>query len=37
MRLGATHTMLGERELAREMLRKAGLASEMPPAPAIAS
>jgi CPA2 family monovalent cation:H+ antiporter-2 len=37
MRLGATHTVLGERELAREMLRKAGIASEMPPAPAIAS
>jgi len=27
-RLGATHTVLGERELAREMLRKAGLATE---------
>ena len=37
MRLGATHAVLGERELAREMLRKAGFASETPPAPAIAS
>ncbi len=27
MRLGATHTVLGERELALEMLRKAGLSS----------
>ena len=32
-RLGATHTVLGERELAREMLRKAGLAIEQPDAP----
>ena len=27
-RLGATHTVLGERELALEMLRKAGIATE---------
>jgi len=27
-RLGATHTVLGERELAREMLRKAGVSTE---------
>jgi CPA2 family monovalent cation:H+ antiporter-2 len=32
-RLGATHTVLGERELALEMLRKAGLASEPADAP----
>ena len=32
-RLGATHTVLGERELAREMLRKAGLATEPSDAP----
>ena len=33
MRLGATHTVLGERELALEMLRKAGVASEPSDAP----
>jgi CPA2 family monovalent cation:H+ antiporter-2 len=33
-RLGATHTILGERELALEMLRKAGIATETPAAPA---
>jgi CPA2 family monovalent cation:H+ antiporter-2 len=32
-RLGATHTVLGERELAREMLRRAGLATEPAGAP----
>jgi len=32
-RLGATHTVLGERELAREMLRKAGLVTEPSDAP----
>jgi CPA2 family monovalent cation:H+ antiporter-2 len=32
-RLGATHTVLGERELALEMLRKAGVASEPSDAP----
>jgi CPA2 family monovalent cation:H+ antiporter-2 len=34
-RLGATHTVLGERELAREMLRKAGVSSEPSNAPPI--
>jgi CPA2 family monovalent cation:H+ antiporter-2 len=33
-RLGATHTILGERELALEMLRKAEIATETPAAPA---
>jgi CPA2 family monovalent cation:H+ antiporter-2 len=33
-RLGATHTILGERELALEMLRQAGIAIEPPAAPA---
>jgi CPA2 family monovalent cation:H+ antiporter-2 len=32
-RLGATHTVLGERELALEMLRKAGLATARSDAP----
>ena len=32
-RLGATHTVLGERELALEMLRKAGVSSEPSAAP----
>jgi CPA2 family monovalent cation:H+ antiporter-2 len=34
--LGATHAVLGERELALEMLRKAGIATETPAAPATA-
>jgi CPA2 family monovalent cation:H+ antiporter-2 len=33
MRLGATHTVLGERELALEMLRKAGIATPPSDAP----
>ena len=36
-RLGATHTVMGERELALEMLRKAGIAIEPSPAPATGS
>jgi CPA2 family monovalent cation:H+ antiporter-2 len=34
--LGATHTIIGERELALEMLRKAGIATESPGAPPTA-
>ena len=37
VRLGATHTVMGERELALEMLRKAGIAIEPSPAPATGS
>jgi CPA2 family monovalent cation:H+ antiporter-2 len=36
MRLGATHTVIGERELALEMLRQAGVASASAAAPATA-
>jgi CPA2 family monovalent cation:H+ antiporter-2 len=36
-RLGATHTVLAERELALEMLRKAGITTESPAAPSTES